>query len=225
MNNTYSNVSQITCPCCNGVGTIGLAYTRTKCNNCNGSGWVYSLSKNIPSVPSCIDTTSVAYKLDVLAINEKDDGYNEKADLIREGRDAIWQLKREVEELKNTIKDKDEQLTDEYKTDGPVFKLGYYEGLADACAKLREILDPTDSKHLNFDGLIVEVAVAKNDLNIMADDYAKMCNWYCAAIQKKWIDKSATNKSLDSILAERKRQDSKWGEQNHDHNTWIVYIA
>ena len=33
-----------------------------------------------------------------------------------------------------------------------------------------------------------------------------------------------TGSGLPSVLAERKRQDAKWGEQNHPPGTWLVIL-
>ena len=34
-----------------------------------------------------------------------------------------------------------------------------------------------------------------------------------------------TNQVLGEVLAERKRQDEKWGEQNHDPITWLGILV
>lgn len=50
------------------------------------------------------------------------------------------------------------ELTEQAKTDGPVYNAGRAEGHADIAAKLRAIIDPTDEMHLNIDGLLDIVA-------------------------------------------------------------------
>jgi hypothetical protein len=39
------------------------------------------------------------------------------------------------------------------KVDGEIFNSGRYKGCEDVAATLRSIVDPTDSRHLNIDGL------------------------------------------------------------------------
>lgn len=38
-------------------------------------------------------------------------------------------------------------------------------------------------------------------------------------------DTQTKNNALTSVIAERFRQDKKWGEQNHDAFTWIAILS
>lgn len=58
----------------------------------------------------------------------------------------------------DTLRRERDEAREAARVDGPVFVSGRHEGWSDIAAKLRAILDPADTEHLNLDGLLCRVA-------------------------------------------------------------------
>lgn len=56
------------------------------------------------------------------------------------------------------------RLRAEAQTDGPIYNRGRTEGRADIASMLRQVVDPSDSGHLNIEGVLAEVARLKAEV-------------------------------------------------------------